>query len=203
MQISISINGMRLPGHFDDMIRFHITGYDLKDLMQRKFLWDDDVWALIDHQLFSRHFRSLSPYHQAQFMKVIYDQQPLGERKSKQATVTEAVSIAICPCCLTASESQVHHLRCTSNPSHSDAIKAFQKQLFSKELHAVFYLLAFGIIKWLSGSVPPVSEWDLRGYDSYMLETIRDTLQQQERIGWLSCIKVFSAPPGKIWLHSL
>ena len=43
-----------------------------------------------------------------------------------------------------------------------------------------------------SGEVPPVSEWELRGYhDSYMLDTIRDTLQQQEQIGWLSCIKGF------------
>ena len=197
-KITISINGLRLPGHFDSMLRFHINGYHLRIHMQDRFQWTDSTWNLIDHYLFGQHFRSLTPAQQIPRMKFVHNQQPLGHRLSKYQTstaslsdVTDAQEIETCPCCQTSCETQRHFLQCSSNPNHSTAIRDFQKALHSRELDAVFYLISFGVLHWIAGEPLSTLDWDLRGYPKHMHSDISAALEDQAAIGWLSCIKGF------------
>ena len=75
-KITISINGLRLPGHFDSMLSFHINGYHLRIHMQECFQWTDSTWNLIDHHLFGQHFRSLTPAQQIPRMKFVQSTTP-------------------------------------------------------------------------------------------------------------------------------
>ena len=189
-QVSLSTNGLRLPGHFDSMIRYHINGYHLRCHMQATFKWTDHDCNTIDHHAFSQFHRSLTFTMQIQRMKFIYNQQPVGTRLLKYAKVPSD-SIALCPCCQDAAEDQIHLLRCGSNPVRAEAIQAFQKALHSKDLHAIFYLISFGVLKWLSGDVLSFADWDLRGYPPHMLPVITSAINSQSSIGWLSAIKGF------------
>ena len=191
MRVSISMNGLRLTGHFDDMIRFHINGYHLRIHMQSKFQWTDEAWSIIDHHLFGRHFKSLPPAAQVQRMKFVYDQQPLGVHKLKHTPLADHTEIDRCPCCLQTTEDQIHLLRCLENPLRPAALRAFQKRLHSQDLHALFYLISFGVLHWMSGSVPIATAWDLRGYARHMHPSISIAINQQATIGWLSGIKGF------------
>ena len=191
MRVSISMNGLRLTGHFDDMIRFHVNGYHLRLHMQSKFQWNDAVWSIIDHHLFGQHFKSLSPAAQVQRMKFVYDQQPLGAQKLKHTSLADHTDIDRCPCCIHHIEDQIHLLRCPKNPLRSAALRDFQKRIHSQDLHALFYLISFGVIQWMSGSVPTVTDWDLRGYARHMHSSISTAITQQATIGWMSGIKGF------------
>ena len=142
MRVSISINGLRLVGHFDALLEYHINGYHLRNDMQRRFEWDNSTWDCIDHQLFSQHFRSLTPDQQIPRMKFVHDQQPVRVRLARYETVTDATSDK-CPCCKVTPETQTHLLQCTQNPTQSEALRAFNKALHADSLHAVYYLLVF------------------------------------------------------------
>ena len=195
-RVSITVNGLRLPGHFDSTLRFHINRYHLRVHMQNKFSWSDSTWNLIDHHLFGQNFRSLPPAHQISRMKFVHNQQPLGSRLSKYAdrsalSEAESHSLDKCPCCLTKTENQVHLLRCTLNPHHQLALRELQKALHSKDLHAIFYLISFGVIKWIAGDQLAPDDWDLRGYPVHLHPSIRDALADQADIEWLSGLKGF------------
>ena len=146
MKFSLTINGLLIPSHYNTMLRFHINGYHLRAHMQRRFAWSDHDWTLVDHSLFSLHFRSLSANLQVQRMKFVYDQQPLGARTSKYSSQVDPATIDKCPCCGEVQENQIHLLRCNQNPAHSTALRAFQQSLHARNLHAVFYLISFGIV---------------------------------------------------------
>ena len=152
----------------------------------------------MDLPLFSIHFLSLSANLQVQRMKFVYDQQPLGARTSKYSSLVDPETVDKCPCCSNVREDQTHLLRCTLNPAHSTALQTFQKSLHARDLHAVFYLISFGILHWISGKVPLSSEWDLRGYPLHMHDDILTALRHQESIGWMSCLKGFLSTHWKI-----
>jgi hypothetical protein len=92
---------------------------------------------------------------------------------------------------MTSIETQTHHLQCASNPHHLSALREFQKTLHSTDLHSVFYLISFGVIKWIAGDHLTPADWDLRGYPVHMHTSILDALSDQAAIGWLSGIKGF------------
>jgi hypothetical protein len=190
MKVSILINGLRIIGQYDAMIRYHINGYHLRQYMQQKFEWTDTDWNSVDLHLFSQFHQSLPFQKQIQRMKFVYNQQPLGYRLSQQAMVASP-TIELCPCCQQQTEDQCHMLQCLSNPARQDALQKFQKALHSGELHALFYLISYGVLQWFSGTVPTPSEWDLRGYPPHMIPSINEALQSQTGIGWLSGIKGF------------
>ena len=100
MRVSISINGLRIPSHFDTMLQFHINGYYLKQDMLRHFDWSLPVWDSIDHNAFGQHFCSLTPSQQIPRMKFIHDQQPLGVRLARRASPDTLDDMTDkCPCC--------------------------------------------------------------------------------------------------------
>ena len=86
---SISINGSRLSSQYDESIRFHINGYHLRQYLQSKQGWSDNTWEDVDFYTFGRHFRRLRPQSQAKWMKIVYDQLPLGERRYLQSQVKD------------------------------------------------------------------------------------------------------------------
>ena len=43
MQVSLKLNGHRLTGHFESMLRYHINGYHLRVYMQERFRWSDSI----------------------------------------------------------------------------------------------------------------------------------------------------------------
>ena len=124
-------------------------------------------------------------------MKFVYDQQPLGVRLNQRSNLTAIGTADRCPCCSDHREDQIHFLCCSANPSQSGALNEFQKKMHWKDLHAIFYLLSFGIQFWFQGQVPSAELWDLRGYPSHMHSGIIDALQDQAQIGWLACLKGF------------
>jgi hypothetical protein len=190
-RISIQMNGLRLTGQFESMLRYHINGYHLRLYMQERFKWSDSTWRLINHNLFSLHFRSLSPTSQIQHMEFVYDQQALGVRVQQRSPLLVSDAANRCPCCSDACEDQIHFLRCPRNPSHSSALLEFKQSMHSLDLHAIFYLVSSGIQSWFRGSVPSVALWDRRGYPSYMRSDILEALTDQAQIGWFSCLKGF------------
>ena len=191
MRLSISINGLRLPGHFNSMLRCHINGYHLRSHIELCFGCNDAQWSIVNHSLFGLHFRSLSSCLQVQQMKFVYDQQPLGARTSRYCSNVDPSTIDRCPCCSLAREDRTHFLQCPHNPSYDTVLREFQISLHSRNLHAIFYLMSFGILHWMAGEVPPSTAWDLRGYPPHMHADILTALHPQDSIGWLSCFKGF------------
>ena len=86
---SISTNGTRLTSQFDECVRYHVNGYNLRRYIQEKNGWPDGVWNDVDFQAFGSHYRRLTARLQITRMKIVHDQLPTGERRLKQAAIPD------------------------------------------------------------------------------------------------------------------
>lgn len=189
LRVTMTAGGIRLMGNFDDYLRFHVNGSQLRVYMQDRFQWTNDTWDTIDHVHFGTHFRSLTSRQQVTHMKFVYDQQPLGYRLLQRATI-KSPSISLCPCCSQETETQNHFLLCSAHPSRTLLLRAFTKSLHDLGPHSIFYVITDAVNHWFTGSKAPYTT-DLRGFPSHMHEKIQTAITEQSLIGWEPAIKGF------------
>ena len=186
---SISINGSRLSSQYDESIRFHIHGYHLRQHLQSKQGWSDATWNEVDFYTFGRHFRSLRPQRQAQWMKMVHNQLPLGERRYLQSPVKDPL-LRLCPCYKTLPETMSHFLTCNHNVSFRESLQSLKTDLCGKDGHPVCHLLYSGlhhVYTQQDGLYNP----NLEAYPVHLHTKIRDTLDSQARIDWIPATKGF------------
>jgi hypothetical protein len=95
--ISISIQGTRITGQYEDAIREHIDGSYLRHYLSDKRKWTDSTWAWIDWYSHERHLKLLQGACLFQRLKFIHDWQPTNSQTLKLAKSDDA-SIGFCPC---------------------------------------------------------------------------------------------------------
>jgi hypothetical protein len=191
-QCSISINRQCLTGQFDECIRYHVNGYHLRQYLQAKKRWSDDVWDTIDLQLFGKHYCRLSPRQQITQTTFVHDQLPLGDRRFQQAPTKDPL-LSLCPCFKVTVKNSNHLLRCTSCPQQVSHVKALKAAISTSDTHPVRYVILAGILHWLdhADSVPFTPS--LSDYDTRFTNLLRDAIQSQACIGWGNALKGFSS----------
>jgi hypothetical protein len=203
-QCSISVNHQRLTGQFDECIRYHVNGYHLRQYLQAKKSWSDEVWDTIDLQLFGRHYCRLSPRQQITRTKFVHDQLPLGDCRFQQAPTKDPL-LGLCPCCKATIENSTHLLRCTSCPQRVSHVKALKAAISTSDIHPVRYVILAGILHWLdhADSVPFTPS--LSEYDPRFTKIPQDAIQSQACIGgWGNVLKgFFSKSWREIACHDL
>jgi hypothetical protein len=71
--ISISIQGTRITGRYEDAIRKHIDGSYLRHYLSDKHKWTDSTWSWIDWYSHVRHVKALQAACLFQRLKFIHD----------------------------------------------------------------------------------------------------------------------------------
>ena len=188
-QCSITINGVRLTGQYDDSIRYHIDGYHLKQYLQETNQWSKSVWDEVDFKVFGAHFRRLRPALQVTHMKMVHNQLPLGERRHRQASVQDD-TLKLCPCCRTNMETMCHFLSCKLNPGKEKSLATFSADICNDDPHPVRYLLSSGIQHWYNQVSEPFQH-DISSFPEHMRGDIELALASQARLGWYQATKGF------------
>ena len=80
--ISISIQGTRITGRYEEAIREHIDGSYLRHYLSVKHKWTDSKWACVDWYSHERHLKVLKGACLFQRLKFIYDWQPTNSQNS-------------------------------------------------------------------------------------------------------------------------
>ena len=143
-QCSVTINGIRITGQYDESIRYHINGYHLKLYLQEQNQWSQLVWNEVDFQVFGAHFRRLCPARQATHMKVVHNQLPLGERRYRQASAPDD-NLKLCPCCRHSEETMCHFLTCSLNPGLASSLQTLSAETCNSDPHSVRFLILWGL----------------------------------------------------------
>jgi len=94
--ISISIQGTRITGRYEDAIREHIDGSYLRHYLSAKHNWTDSTWSWIDWYSHERHLKVLKGACLFQRLKFIHDWQPTNSHKLKLAKSDEYITIPEC-----------------------------------------------------------------------------------------------------------
>ena len=81
--ISITIQGTRITGRDEEVIREHIDGSYLRHYVSNKHNWTDSAWACIDWYGHERHLKVLKGASLFQRIKFIHDWQPTNSQKLK------------------------------------------------------------------------------------------------------------------------
>lgn len=186
-KVSISINGTRLTGQYDECLRYHVNGYHLRTYIQRKRQWSDTVWDDVDFELFSKHFRGLRHSHQIQHMKFVHDQLPLGWRHQKYSE-SSAEQLALCPCCLETAESNEHFMRCQKNDARTSGINLILSDKAEKSPHLCRRLAVEGIKFWHTTGTNDFRP-TLKSFPRHMWKVISNVVRQQSNIGWDNLLK--------------
>ena len=188
-QCSITINGVRLTGQYDDSIRYHINGYHLKQQLQQTNQWSKSVWEEVDFKVFGAHFRRLRPSLQVTHMKVVHNQLPLGDRRYRQASAQDDM-LKLCPCCRNHSETMCHFLCCDLNPGKEKSLANLSADICNNDPHPVRYLLSSGMKHWYNQEAEPFQP-DVSSFPEHMRDDIELALASQARIGWYQATKGF------------
>jgi hypothetical protein len=197
--ISLTINGLRYPGNLEANLRWHINGSYLKQYLQNRKGWNEEVWNNMDLHNFGSHFKTLSTAHQVHQSKFIYDLLSLGTQKAKISPI-QPNSLHLCPCCCTHTENSFHLLHCTQNPGHLEAVTGLKaaKSLRSKENHFSIPLLYHGIIAWMHNptQVPspipiPIATLNRPPLPQHIIDLIRKAEAEQKQIGWHNAARGF------------
>jgi hypothetical protein len=96
--ISISIQGTRITGRYEDAIHEHINGSYLCHYLSIKHKWTDSTWTWIHWYSHERHLKVPQGACLLQRLKFIHNWQPTNSQKLKLAKSDDA-SIGFCPCC--------------------------------------------------------------------------------------------------------
>ncbi len=193
-QISISLNGRCLTSKIDTAIRYHVNGYHMRQYLQQKHAWDDKVWDTIDFYLSGCYFNRSTPAQQTPHMKVVHDQQLLGNRPLQQSLIKDPI-LQLCPCCQTSPETQFHLLQCTANPERTDTLSKFQKTICDSDIHPVKYILTAGIQSWLTDPTVRFSP-DVGEFPSHHHAILLEAIDEQQSIGWHNAILGFLSKNG-------
>ncbi|KAI2512014.1 hypothetical protein MHU86_2302 [Fragilaria crotonensis] len=184
-RVSISINGLRLTSQIEESLRFHINGYHLRQYIQSRQRWPDQVWQRVDFEAFGSFHRRLTSSEQIAHTKFIFDQWHTGKQRYNVATIKDA-KLQLCPCCRTVIETSTHVIRCQQNPDHATALKEFRRRMSPEEYHPVFQFLKDDVIAWIEDrEFHPM----LTDFSGEIRDSLRVALRDQTQIGWDNAIK--------------
>jgi hypothetical protein len=184
-RVSISINGLRLTSQIEESLRFHINGYHLRQYIQSRQRWPDQVWQRVDLEAFGSFHRRLTSSEQIAHTKFIFDQWHTGKQQYNVATIKDA-KLKLCPCCRTVIETSTHVIRCQQNPDHATALREFRRRMSPEEYHPVFQFLKDGVIAWIEDrEFHPL----LTNFSGAIRDSLRVALRDQTQIGWDNAIK--------------
>lgn len=181
------INGVRITNQYDDCVRFHVNGYHLKQHIMTSSGWTAAVWNEVDFNAFGSHFRRLRPHQQANHMKIVHNQLPLGDRRYRQASIKEE-SLRLCPCCKSQHEHLDHFLQCAHNQSQHAALSKLKSDICTTDIHPVRYLLSSGLVHWLTASQTPFAP-SITEFPEHFHALLHSALASQARIGWNQAVK--------------
>jgi hypothetical protein len=179
--VSISIQGTRITGRYEDAIREHIDGSYLRHLSD-KHKWTDSTWAWIDWYCDERHLKLLQGACLFQLLKFIHDWQPTNSQKLKFAK-SDDDSIGFCPCYKTTLEDHDHVLRCPSQWRTRYLELQDICGSISETKSPAGPVLWEGLKHWLSKPSEKLSigtSW----YSRRTKLLVQQALHEQERIGW-------------------
>jgi hypothetical protein len=150
--------------------------------------WSDQIWNTIDFGRFGQHDRRLTPARQVTHMKFVHDQLPLEIRRF-QRSKSKDPRLKICPCCLRNDETNDHFMKCRQNTYHESGLRLlFRDDIGSA--HPLRQLLVGGICKWVqTGSLE--YQRNLSEYPRQTRSIIKESLAQQDLIGWGNAIRGF------------
>ncbi|KAI2497835.1 hypothetical protein MHU86_16669 [Fragilaria crotonensis] len=184
-RVSIVINGVRVVGQEEESLRYHINGYHLRQYIQSRQKWTNQVWDRIDIEVFGAFHNRLSHRAQTAHTKFVFEQWHTGNKRFQTAN-TKDDNLDKCPCCRAHGESWQHVLQCVHNPDRATILKDLAKSLTPTDFHPVFPLLRKGIMAWLDGHTYAP---DLSGFPTKMWDLIRTAFTDQEKIGWHNALK--------------
>ena len=149
-QISLTINGTRYPGNWDNNLRWSINGFYLKKYLSQKHGWTETIWQTIDFSLVRACYR-LTASEQRQWFKFMHDLQPLGKRKQHMGNnIEQSTMLDKCPCCNDSIEDQQHFLTCEHNPNSTQAYVSLTTSGSKfKENHKFVDIMTDCIEQWL------------------------------------------------------
>jgi hypothetical protein len=179
--ISISIQGTRTTGRYEDAIREHIDGYYLRHYLSAKHKWTDSTWSWIDWYSHERYLKVLKGACLSQRLKFIHDWQPTDSHKLKFAKADDA-AIGFCPCCKTTLEDHDHVFRCPSQASTRYLVLQDIRGSISETKSPAGPVLWSCLQHWLSNPSEPLSI-DTSRYSGRTKLLAQQALHEQERIG--------------------
>jgi hypothetical protein len=62
--ISIKLNGVQLVSKIEECVRYHINGYHLRNYVQSKYKWTNQIWNTIDVKLMGNFHKQLDAKNQ-------------------------------------------------------------------------------------------------------------------------------------------
>ena len=200
-QISLTINGTRYPGNWDNNLRWSINGFYLKKYLSQKHRWTETIWQTIDFSLVRACYKPTAS-EQRQWFKFMHDLQPLGKRKQHMGNnIEQSTMLDKCPCCNDSIEDQQHFLTCERNPNSTQAyvlLTTYGSKF--KENHKFVDIMTDCIKQWLldPNQYPSVMSPVNPNLDPYtnhvgihMMAILQAALEEQHGIGWLNAIRGF------------
>ncbi|KAI2497542.1 hypothetical protein MHU86_16945 [Fragilaria crotonensis] len=183
-RVSIIINGVRVVGQEEASSRYHINGYHLRQYIQSRQKWTNQVWDRTDLEVFGTFHNRLSPSAQIAHTKFAFEQWCTGTKRFRIAPIKDD-NLDKCPCCKE-HENWQHVLRCRQNPDRTKTLTELAKRLTPTEFQPVFTLLRDGVLTWLEGNT---YDPDISGFPMKLWGIIRNALSDQEQIGWQNAMK--------------
>jgi hypothetical protein len=134
----------------------------------------------------------------------MHNLQALGDRKSKMSHHDSSSSpdtIAMCPCCHQAKETQQHMITCINNPQRATALIKLSTGVSTyKENHKFVDVTTDCLEQWLldpesqpciSAAVSPTTVLNTQPIPLHMLQMIQTALTKQSAIGWMNIFRGF------------
>ena len=190
-QVSISINQTRYYGNLDANLRFHINGGYLRNFLQNKHNWTNEVWDKVDLPAFGRNLKRLAPKHKVAHIKFVHGLLPLGVHVHQRSKIDDP-KLKLCPCCNIVQEDHHHYLRCAANIKREAALFNLTKDLIGTDSHPFGLSLAICIDYSLKDKDLP-SQFPLDKHPTSHQEAISQAINDQSQIGFPHILRGFLA----------
>jgi hypothetical protein len=192
--ISISIQGKRISSNIEDMIRYHVNGYYIRQYLQSKKHWKDATWNLVNFPALYRYRKTLSGSEQHWLLKVLHEQLPIGSKRVRTSQVTDD-NLSRCPCCTQSIETMSHFLRCDKNEQYTKSFVEFTSRMEGKKTgkrrHVFFTFFQDCIEQWMfqGPELPSMHSPYTPGLSYFnqpmdLQEALSTAIGDQTSIGW-------------------
>ena len=181
--VTISIGGMRIQGHYSHKIRSSIQGAKQRDYLQKKHEWSDEVWDSIDRGALKGAYLSLGPMKRLQCSKRIHGWLNTGRQKKKISP--SAVEAHKCPRCFEPNETQEHVLTCRAVSAHRKRyalVIPTTSKMTPNPRCPVQQVFVACFRSWLEN--PETPSPDVSKVHEEQRDFLEKALREQDAIGW-------------------
>ena len=159
----------------------------MRNYLQSRHQWSDEVWNTIDTKMLGQFCRSLTPTSHTAQVKFMNDQRHTGVQRYRVSRIKDP-KLKLCPCCLQEEETNNHVLLCPNNPGREKALRLFRRAMDSASVLPAVRLLKNLLLGWITGQQPTISLGD---YPRNQHDLICSAMQQQQGIGWPAAMRGF------------